>query len=136
MGEGEKERRIEEFSSSFMGPLTCREKVSSRSVSMRPLGGSKYSLDLRTRLEPYSRGTGAQYNYSLCFTSNNPILYGLTIITPTLYTDQKKNQIVKLDTIVTQKYEILCININLTTSQNTFSQSFVVMNQGLHSKVY
>lgn len=31
---------------------TCREKVSSRSVSMRPSGGRRYSLDLNVRLEP------------------------------------------------------------------------------------
>ena len=31
---------------------TCKENVSSRSVSIRPLGGSTYSLDLSIRLEP------------------------------------------------------------------------------------
>ena len=32
--------------------LTCSEKVSSRSVSISPLGGRTYSFDLRSRLEP------------------------------------------------------------------------------------
>lgn len=35
--------------------VTCSEKVSSSSVSIRPSGGRRYSLDLKVRLEPWER---------------------------------------------------------------------------------
>ena len=36
--------------------VTCSEKVSSRSVSIRPSGGRRYSLDRNVRFEPWEAG--------------------------------------------------------------------------------
>ena len=85
--------------------LTCREKVSSRSVSIRPLGGSMYSFDLKIRLEPCRERT--HMVTQICLDQFSPIWFDST-------------QFNSVDAVVLEHYYNNCRNVKFLLNKLVF----------------